>query len=109
MQRILEIGTGGGDGSLALAQQLDLGGMLITIEADPARASSARAKFAAAGLADRISVIGGEPRRYLHKIRGPFELIVQNDPDDRDALHDRLIALLGPGGVLIRGDKKYSG
>jgi len=31
---------------------------------------------------------------------------VQNDPDDRDGLHQRLIALLATSGVLIRGDKK---
>jgi predicted O-methyltransferase YrrM len=104
--RILEIGAG--DGTLALAATLPPDGLLITMEADAARAAVARRRFADAGLADRVAVIVGEPRRFLHKIRGPFELIVQNDTEDLDGLHAKLIALLGPGGVLIRGDKKYS-
>jgi len=105
--RILEIGTGNGDGTLALAATLPSDGLLITMEAGQAAASLARQRFADAGLADRISVIVGEPRRFLHKIRGPFDLIVHNDAEDRDRLHDQLIALLRPGGVLIRGDRKY--
>ena len=105
--RILEIGTGNGDGTLVLAATLPSGGLLLTMEADPAAAAVARQRFAEAGLADRISVIVGEPRRFLHKIRGPFDLIVHNDADDRDGLHDQLLALLRPGGALMRGDRKY--
>jgi predicted O-methyltransferase YrrM len=107
-RRILEIGTGDGDGTLALAATLPPDGLLITMEADPTRATTARQRLSDGGVSDRVSVIVGEPGRFLHKIRGPFDLIVQNDPDDRDGLHRRLIALLAPGGVLIRGDKKYS-
>jgi predicted O-methyltransferase YrrM len=106
--RILEIGSGDGERTLALAGTLQPGGLLLTIEPDPAMAAAARGRFIAAGIADRISVIVGEPRRFVHKVGGPFDLIVQNDADDRDGLHDRLMALLRPGGVLIRGDKKYS-
>jgi len=106
-RRILEIGTGDGDGTLALAATLAPDGLLITMEADAILAAEARQRFSDAGIADRVSVIIGEPGRFLHKIRGPFDLIVQNDPDDCDALHQRLIALLAPGGVLIRSDKKY--
>jgi predicted O-methyltransferase YrrM len=106
-RRILEIGTGAGDGTLQLAATLPPDGMLITMAGDAACAAAARRRFSDAGFADRISVIVGEPGRFLHKIRGPFELIVQNDPGDRGGLHDRLIALLAPDGVLIRSDRKY--
>jgi predicted O-methyltransferase YrrM len=106
-RRILEIGTGDGDGTLALAAALPPDGLLITMESDPARATAARQRFSDAGVSDRVSVIVGEPGRFLHKIRGPFDVIAQNDPDDRDGLHQRLMALLAPGGVLIRGDRKY--
>jgi predicted O-methyltransferase YrrM len=78
------------------------------MEADATRAAEARRRFTVAGFGDRITVIAGDPRRFLYKIRGPFDLIVHNDPDDADDLHDRLIAMLAPGGVLIRGIKKYS-
>ena len=108
-RRILEIGTGDGERTLALAAQLVVDGLLITMEADPSRAAGARERFQATHHADRITVIVGEPARFLHKLRGPFDLIVDNDPGNEAALHDRLMHLLGPGGVLIRGDRKYSG
>ena len=108
LNRILEIGTGDGERTLELAATLPPDGLLIGMEADPALATEARERLGDAGFADRVSVIVGEPARFLHKIRGPFDLIVQNDSTDRDGLHERLIALLGPGGVLIRGDRKYS-
>jgi caffeoyl-CoA O-methyltransferase len=108
LTRILEIGTGTGESTVALAQQLAPDGRLITMQSDPSLTVLAREHIAAAGLAGRVSVIVGEPRRFLHKIRGPFDLIVQNDADDLDHLHDRLLALLRPGAVLIRGGRKYS-
>jgi predicted O-methyltransferase YrrM len=95
---ILEIGTGDGEGTLVLAALLDADGLLITIEPDAALAAAARRRFAAAGFGDRISVIIGEPARFLHKIRGPFDLIVQRRPDA--ALGERLAGLLAPGGIM---------
>ena len=98
-KKYLEIGTGTGEATLSLAASLDAEGLLITIEPDASRAADARRRFSGAGLGDRISVIVGEPARFLHKIRGPFDLIVQRQPDA--ALLPRLQGLLGPGGVLI--------
>ena len=69
MKRILEIGTGNGEGTLSLAASLDADGMLITMEPDASLAAEARRRFADAGYGDRISVIVGDPARFLHKIR----------------------------------------
>jgi len=104
--RILEIGTGDGGATLALASVLPDAGMLITMEADPSAAAAARQLFAAAGHADRISVIVGDPLRFLHKVRGPFDVIVHHG--DVDAVRARLMALLRAGGVLISANTKYS-
>jgi predicted O-methyltransferase YrrM len=93
---------------LALARTLPEDGQLITIEPHTENAIAARTRFSDAGFGDRIILIVAEPRRFLHKIRGPFDLIVHHDPADADGLHEKLIAMLAPGGVLIRGDKKYS-
>ena len=97
-KRILEIGTGNGEGTLTLASSLDAGGLLITIEPDAALAAEARRRFADAGYGDRISVIVGEPARFLHKIRGPFDLIVERRPDA--SLRARLEGLLAAGGIM---------
>jgi predicted O-methyltransferase YrrM len=105
-KRVLEIGTGNGEATLQLAKTLPPAGLLITMEQDASLAAEARRRFSEAGFADRISVIVGEPARFLHKIRGPFDLIVQRRGDH--ALRARLQALLAPDGVLIDGDTKYS-
>ena len=98
-KRILEIGTGTGEGTMSLAALLDVDGLLITMEPDASIAAEARRRFSDAGLGDRISVIVGEPARFLHKIRGPFEMIVERRHDD--TLRARLRGLLAPQGVLI--------
>jgi protein-L-isoaspartate O-methyltransferase len=106
--RILEIGTGRGDGTLVLAFALPADGLLIGMEADPALAAAARERLKDAGLADRVSVIVGEPARFLHKISGPFDVIIQHRAAESDLPRERLDALLRPGGILIRGGRKYS-
>jgi predicted O-methyltransferase YrrM len=106
-RRVLEIGTGDGSGTVSIASALPADAMLITMEADPSAAAAARRTFAAAGLADLISVIVGEPLRFLHKVRGPFDLIVHHG--DLDPVRARLMALLRSGGVLILVNTKYSG
>lgn len=100
-KRILEVGTGDGRVTLALAATLTPDGLLITMEPDAAVAATARQHFSTAGFADRISVIIGEPARFLHKIRGPFDVVVRRVPDNDGRLRDRLAAMVRPGGVLI--------
>lgn len=106
-RKILEIGTGSGASTLELASAMPAGGMLITMEIDPSIAAGARQAFAEAGYADRISVIVGDPARFLHKVGGPFDVIF-HDAGPIEPVRDRLIALLRPGGVLITPDRKYS-
>ena len=105
-RRILEIGTGDGSGTLELAAALAPGGVVITMEADAGVAAAARQQFAAEGHGDRVSVIVGQPSRFLHKVSGPFDVIFENA--ESSLPHDRLLALLRSGGVLITANRKYS-
>ena len=70
----------------------------------------ARDHFAAAGYADRVSVIVGDATRFLHKVGGPFDLIFQ-DSDKKlyEPMLDRLIELLRPGGLLIADNILWNG
>jgi predicted O-methyltransferase YrrM len=108
--RMLEIGTAIGYSGIWLAGALPPGGMLITMEMDPERASAARENFARAGLADRVTVIIGDAERMLAKVAGPFDVIFQ-DGDKRlyPIMLDRLVALLRPGGLLITDNVLWSG
>ena len=108
--RILEIGTCIGYSTLWMATALPADGALITMEYDAARAARAREHFAAAGYADRISVIVGDATRFLHKVAGPFDLIFQ-DSDKKlyEPMLDRLIELLRPGGMLVADNVLWNG
>ena len=109
-RRILEIGTGYGSSGMHLASALAPGGMLFTIERDPARAAIARQHFERAGLASRVSVMAGEAARLVHKVAGPFDLIFQDGPKDLyEPLLDRLVGLLRPGGVLVSDNILWQG
>jgi predicted O-methyltransferase YrrM len=109
-RRILEIGTAIGYSTLWLATALPADGALITMEYDPSRAARARDHFAAAGYADRISVIVGDATRFLHKVAGPFDLIFQDSDKKLYApMLDRLVELLRPGGVLVADNILWNG
>jgi len=109
-RRILEIGTAIGYSTLWLAAALPADGMMITMEYDTARAARARAHMTAAGFGDRVNVMVGDATRFLHKIAGPFDLIFQDsDKTLYEPMHDRLVALLRPGGVLAADNILWNG
>lgn len=108
--RILEVGTAIGYSGIWLARALQPGGMLITIERDPERASEAKANFLRAGVSDRVSVMVGDASRTIAKLSGPFDLIFQDaDKQQYGALLDPLLALLRPRGVLMTDNVLWSG
>jgi predicted O-methyltransferase YrrM len=108
--RVLEIGTAVGYSGLWMASALPPGGMLISLEREPARAAAARAHFAAAGLGQTVSVMAGDATRFLHKVAGPFDLIFQDgDKAQYGPMLDRLVDLLRPGGVLVTDNLLWDG
>ena len=109
-RRVIEIGGGIGYSAIWLARAMPPGGLLVSFEINPARASAAAANFTRAGVSDRANVMVGDAQRLVSKVSGPFDLIF-NDGDKRqhDALHDRLVALLRPRGLLITDNALWDG
>ncbi|HKB10125.1 MAG TPA: O-methyltransferase [Vicinamibacterales bacterium] len=108
--RILEIGTAIGYSGIWLAGALPPGGMLVTMEMSEERAGEARANFARAGLADRVSVMVGDAQLKLAKVAGPFDLIFQDgDKQLYSPMLDRLVALLRPRGLLVTDNVLWDG
>lgn len=100
-RRVFEVGTGYGLSALAVAATAPVD-HLFTIERMAPRAAVARGFADRAGLGSRVSVMVGEAARLVHKVSGPFDLVVQDgDPAAHGAMLDRLVALLRPGGLLI--------
>ena len=75
-------------------------GTLILMEGDPVRAENARRFLSNSGLAARATIIGGDPRRMLYKLSGPFDVIFCNHVY-LSSSRDTLEKLLAPDGVLI--------
>lgn len=108
--RVLEIGTAIGYSTVWMATALPASGLLVTLERDHARATTARAYVREAGVDDRVNVMIGEADRYLHKLAGPFDLVFQDgDKTQYASMLDRLVALLKPGGLLISDNVLWSG
>ncbi len=108
--RVLEIGTAIGYSTVWMATALPPAGLLVSLERDPARAATARAHLAEAGLDDRVNVMVGEADRYLHKLAGPFDLIFQDgDKQQYAPMLEKLAPLLRPGGLLVTDNVLWDG
>lgn len=100
--RILELGTGAGTSTLDMAQALPTDGAIITLEKNAQLGSTVREAIASAGYARVVTVMIGDAGRYLHKLAGPFDLVVQDsDPVRYAAWHEQLMMLVRPGGTLV--------
>jgi predicted O-methyltransferase YrrM len=108
--RVLEIGTAIGYSTAWMAAALPPTGLLVTLERDPVRATTARAYLAEAGMDDRVNVMVGDAERYLHKLAGPFDLVFQDgDKAGYEPMLDRLVTLLRPGGMLVTDNVLWDG
>lgn len=100
-RHVFEIGTGYGLSSLAIATAVPVT-RLFTVERRAERAAVARDYADRAGLSSSFNVMLGEGARLVHKVAGPFDLIVNHGHAAvTDPQFDRLVVLLRPGGVLV--------
>lgn len=105
-RRILEIGTLAGYSTLFLAEGLDPGGRIVTLEIDPRHAAVARETFARAGIADRVDLREGPAIASLPKILeeggDPFDMVFidADKPSNPDYLAFAL-KLSRPGTLIV--------
>jgi len=105
-RRILEIGTLGGYSTIWFARALPAGGRIITLEAYPRHAATARENVARAGLTDQVDIRIGVALETLPLIHaehvGPFDLVfIDADKPNNPAYLDWAIKLARPGTVII--------
>lgn len=97
-KRVLVIGAVADGAQISPDAVLAPDGMLIVMEEDAARAAGMRSRLSSDRSTQR-TVISGDPRRMLHKIAGPFDVIFCNPA--YLSLRPLLEKKLAPGGVLI--------
>jgi predicted O-methyltransferase YrrM len=98
-RRVLVVGASAGDTDFSPGGVLAPDGLLIVMESDAARAAEIRRSLSRDGLGERATVIGGDPRRMLYKLAGPFDVIICGP--DYLSVRPTLEKLLAPDGVLI--------
>lgn len=107
-RRILELGCALGYTALSFAHGAPKA-EIDTVERDPEHIKLARANFAAAGAAQRITVHQGEFTQVVPTLRGPYDVAFFDGGTPLPALHERLRALLRPRGLLITANLNHGG
>ena len=112
--RAIELGTFTGYSAICIARGLTPGGRLTACELDPERAETARANFAAAGVADRIDIAVGPASETLSRltasVAGTYDLaFVDADKTSYPSYYESCLALLRPGGLIILDNVLRSG
>jgi caffeoyl-CoA O-methyltransferase len=100
--RVLEIGTFTGYSSIAMAAGLAAGGSIISLEADPHHATTARGNIAAAGLESAITVVEGPALESLDQLSGPYDMVfIDADKVTYDAYYEAVLPMLAPHGLIV--------
>ena len=108
--RILEVGCAIGYSAILMAQYLEEGGSITTLEWDADMTEIARGNIKRAGLSDTITVINNDAKEVLPTLTGEYDVIFLDGPKAHYIymLND-CIRLLKKGGVLISDNILYKG
>ena len=107
--KVVEVGTLVGYSAIYMARALGPGGHVWSIEFEAHHAEVARANLAAAGVADRVTVLVGAGRDVLPTLAGhaPFDAVfIDADKVNYDHYGRWAIEHLRTGGLVI-GDNAY--
>jgi predicted O-methyltransferase YrrM len=102
-KRVVELGTSTGYSGLWFALALrTTGGHLYTHEIDPERAKIARENFAAAGVADLVTIIEGDAHEKVSQHKEPIDvLFLDADKEGYIDYLEKLLPLVRPGGLIL--------
>ncbi|MBR4720204.1 MAG: O-methyltransferase [Clostridia bacterium] len=109
-KRILEVGCAIGYSAILMAQYLEKGGSITTLEWDADMAEIARENIEKAGLSDSIKVIQNDAKEVVKTLTGEYDIVFLDGPKAHYIymLND-CIRLLKKGGILISDNVLYKG
>lgn len=100
--RILELGTGVGEGTAWLLGGMNETATLVTVELDDAVQAVARDRFAEDG---RVTFVTGDGGRWLERYDGaPFDLVFADTWPGKFTHLDAALGLVAPGGAYVVDD-----
>ncbi|MES2691772.1 MAG: O-methyltransferase [Bacteroidota bacterium] len=107
---ILEIGTYTGYSAICLAEGLQEGGMLITIDIDPEHEENIHAFIDEAGMSDKIRFIVGDAYNIIKTLPYKFDLVfIDADKPNYLKYYEQAIDCLNDGGYFIADNVLWSG
>jgi predicted O-methyltransferase YrrM len=100
---VLELGGSRGYSTIWLAAAARiLGGRVLSLEHDPAKAEAWRRNVAEAGLDDWADLLEGDAFETLRTLDDVFDVVfIDAEKDDYEALFDLARPMLEPGGVVV--------
>ncbi len=109
-KRILELGTFTGYSALCLAEGLEEGGKLVTIEHNDELEEMIRRNFARSPLGERIELHIGDCILEIEKLEGPFDLVfIDADKREYCAYLEALYPLVPIGGFILADNTLWDG
>lgn len=107
--RLLEIGTGIGYGTLALAKGAP-DGEIVTIDHDAGRLATARDFLERGGVLERVELVEGEALEVLAGLDGPFDLVFLDAvKEDYRRYLDLTLPKLQIGGLVVADNCLWKG
>ena len=107
---ILEIGSFTGYSAICLAQGLQAGGKLITIDCNPEMEDFTRPYFEEAGLTDKISMLIGDATGIIRNLEGPFDLVfIDADKENYVSYFEMVFPKVTPGGYIMADNTLWYG
>ena len=107
---ILEIGAFTGYSAICLAQGLEEGGVLHTIEANPELEYLIRKYITLAALDEKIHLHVGDAQEVIPALEGPFDIVFIDAAKQEYALYyDLVIDKVASGGLIIADNVLWSG
>lgn len=102
-KQVVEVGTSTGYSGIWFGLALQkTGGRLTTYEIDPGRATTARANFERAGMADIITLVEGDAHEKVTALKGTIDILfLDADKEGYIDYLNKLLPLLRPGGLVV--------
>jgi len=109
-RRILEIGTFVGFSGLCLAEGLDEGGELHTIERRDADAETAARYFRQTAIGDRVRLHTGEALAVIEALKETWDLVfIDADKINYIAYYEAVLPKVRPGGWILADNVLFHG